>query len=281
MVQNLYRSQKEFSVKADKESVQDFWEAAACGENLYLSGWSQEDYLEQAKVRYQLEPFILSFAEFPHYKTKKILEIGVGLGADHQKFAEAGAICYGIDLTERSIEHTSRRFHLFGLESKLQQGDAENLPFDDNSFDLVYSWGVLHHTPDTAKAIDEVFRVLKPGGKAKIMIYHKYSFVGYMLWIRYGLLRLKPRTSLGEIYSNYLESPGTKAYSVEETEQLFSKFQSLEIDTILTHGDLLTSAAGQRHQSILLSAARLIWPRWLIRTFFPKNGLFMLITATK
>jgi hypothetical protein len=102
-----------------------------------------------------------------------------------------------------------------------------------------------------------------------------------MLWIRYGLLRLKPRTSLGEIYSNYLESPGTKAYSVEETKQLFSKFQSIEIDTIMTHGDLLTSAAGQRHQSILLSAARLIWPRWLIQTFFPKNGLFMLITATK
>ena len=268
-------------MKADKEAVQDFWEAAACGENLYLSGWSQEDYLEQARVRYQLEPYILSFAEFPHYKNKKILEIGVGLGADHQKFAEAGASCYGIDLTERSIDHTARRFQLFGLESNLQQGDAENLPFDNDYFHLVYAWGVLHHTPDTVKAVDEVFRVLKPGGTAKIMIYHKYSFVGYMLWIKYGLLKLKPGTPMSEIYSDYLESPGTKAYSVEEAKQLFSKFQSLEIETVLGHGDLLTSSAGQRHRSILLSVAKLIWPRWIIRTFFPSNGLFMLITATK
>lgn len=268
-------------MNTDKKAVQDFWDAASCGENLYLAGWTKEDYLEQAKIRYQLEPYILSFADFPHYKDKNILEIGVGLGSDHQKFAEAGAICYGIDLTERAIDHTSRRFQLLGLKSNLQQGDAENLPFDDNSFDLVYSWGVLHHSPDTVKAVDEVFRVLKPGGQAKIMIYHKYSFVGYMLWLRYGLFRLNVMTSLEKIYSKYLESPGTKAYSVEEAKQLFRKFRFLEIDTLLGHADLLTSSAGQRHRGILLSVVRVIWPRWVIRRFFPKHGLVMLITATK
>jgi ubiquinone/menaquinone biosynthesis C-methylase UbiE len=267
-------------MKTKKEAVYDFWEDESCGE-IYLTGSSQEDYLEQAKLRYELEPFILNFADFNRYKGKKVLEIGVGLGADHQKFAEADAILYGIDLTRRAIDHTHHRFDLLGLISKLKVADAENLPFDDETFDLVYSWGVLHHSPDTPKAIDEVFRVLKSGGVAKLMIYHKYSFVGYMLWIRYALLRLKPLTSLKEIYEKYLESPGTKAYSVSEARNLFSKFQAVEIQTVLTHGDLLTSSAGQRHQGLMLSIARSIWPRWIIRSFFPNHGLFMLIKAAK
>jgi SAM-dependent methyltransferase len=268
-------------VTSEKKAVHEFWEQAACGENLYLKGLGKEDYLEQEKIRYELEPFILEFAEFERGRDKKVLEIGVGLGADHQKWAEAGAILYGIDLTQRAIAATQHRFELLGLKSDLQVADAENLPFGDETFDIVYSWGVLHHTPNTAKAMDEVLRVLKPKGVAKLMIYHKYSFIGYMLWLRYALLGLKPLTSLDEIYGIYLESPGTKAYSVSEAHKLLSKFQSVEIQTVLTHGDLLTSSAGQRHQGLMLTVARSLWPRWIIRTFFPKHGLFMLIQATK
>ena len=94
----------------------------------------------------------------------KVLEIGVGLGADHHQFAAAGAELFGIDLTERAIAHTQHRLTVFGLKSDLAVGDAENLNFPDESFDKVYSWGVLHHSPDTPKAIAEVWRVLKRGG---------------------------------------------------------------------------------------------------------------------
>src|SRR5437016_2153494 len=94
---------------------------------------------------------------------RRVLEIGVGLGADHQRFAEAGAELYGIDLTDRAVRHTQGRLALFGLTSKLEVGDAERLNFPDEYFDCVYSWGVLHHTPNTAAAIAEVRRVLKPG----------------------------------------------------------------------------------------------------------------------
>src|SRR4029434_1670655 len=96
-----------------------------------------------------------------------VLEVGVGLGADHQLFAHAGARLTGIDLTERAIEHVRRRFEAFGLHSDLRVAHAEHLPFADSSFDLVYSWGVLHVTPDTAGAIREVWRVLRPGCPAK------------------------------------------------------------------------------------------------------------------
>lgn len=268
-------------VTTDKQRVHDFWNEAACGENLYLQGTDRQNYESQARKRYELEPYIAGFAGFDRARGKRILEIGVGLGADHQRFAEAGAVLAGIDLTGRAVEHTARRLAAFGLSSQLAVGDAERLDFPDESFDLVYSWGVLHHSPDTPRVVAEVWRVLKRGGTAKAMIYHAWSLVGLMLWIRYALLGLRPWLSLREIYARYLESPGTKAYSVGEARRLFSAFSEVSIRVVLTHGDLLESMAGQRHQGVLLSLARKIWPRALIKRFFPGLGLFMLIEARK
>lgn len=266
----------------NKLLVKDFWNEASCGEELYLKGESLKDaYINQSLIRYRLEPYIISFANFEGAKNKKVLEIGVGLGADHQKFAEAGAELFGIDLTERAIKNTSERLKLFGLNSSLSTGDAEHLKFENNTFDQIYSWGVIHHSPNTQQAIDEIYRVLRNDGKAKIMIYHKYSFVGYMLWLRYAFLKLKPFTSLAEIYSKYLESPGTKAYTTKEAYEMFSKFSSVQISTVLTHGDLLTSQAGQRHNGFILTIARKLFPVWLIKKIFPTHGLFMLISASK
>lgn len=233
------------------------------------------------KTRYALEPYIIPFAGFAESKGKKVLEVGVGLGADHQMFAENGAILHGCDLTERAIGLTRQRLEIFGLRSELQVADAENLPYADDTFDKVYSWGVIHHSPDTPKAASEIHRVLKEKGKAKIMIYHKKSMVGYMLWLRYGLMRFRPFTSLETIYSRYLESPGTKAYTTKEAKKMFSMFKDVSIRTELSHGDLLSSGAGQRHQGVLLKIARKLYPRTVIRRFFPTHGLFMLIDLTK
>lgn len=265
----------------DKLQVHDYWNEAACGEALYLKGLDRSGYEEQARKRYELEPFIDKFAGFDIAKGKRVLEVGVGLGADHQRFAEAGADLYGIDLTERAVEHTKRRFTAYGLPSQVSVGDVENLDFPGEYFDLVYSWGVLHHSPDTARAVSEVWRVLRRGGEARVMIYHKWSLVGFMLWTRYALVKFRPWLSMSDIYAHYLESPGTKAYSVTEAYQLFSAFHEVSIHTVLTHGDLLNSMAGQRHQGALLSLARKIWPRALLARFFPGTGLFMLVAAKK
>jgi SAM-dependent methyltransferase len=261
--------------------VKQFWEQASCGEELYLNGHDRDDYDRQSRERYRLEPEILRFAEFERHGNRDVLEIGVGLGADHQRFAQAGAKLTGIDLTQRAVAHVKRRFEMLGLESDLHVGNAEQLPFADNSFDLVYSWGVLHVTTDTPRAIQEVLRVLRPGGEARIMIYHKYSFVGYMLWARYALGRLKPWLSLSHIYTHYLESPGTKAYTIAEARQLFTGFEIDEIRTELTHADLLTSDVGQRHRGRALAIARRFWPRRLIRSRFRRHGLFLTVRARK
>lgn len=265
-----------------KQAVHDFWNDASCGEDLYLKGDDDRDaFNNQLKERYRLEPFIPPFAGFADTKGKKVLEIGVGLGADHQMFAQHGALLSGVDLTERAIEHTSRRMQLFGYNSHLQVADAEHLPFPADAFDLVYSWGVIHHSPDTPKAAREIYRVLQPGGEARVMIYNKHSMVGYMLWLRYALLKLQPFTSLDKIYARYLESPGTKAYTTAQARTLFSDFSEVKIETVLTHGDLLSSHAGQRHKGALLTIARKLYPRAIIRSLFPTAGLFMLISLRK
>jgi ubiquinone/menaquinone biosynthesis C-methylase UbiE len=270
-------------VDSAKKSVHDFWNEASCGEKLYLTDSNQQGYIDQAKIRYELEgDMIIPFACFSESKDLKVLEVGVGLGADHQKFAEAGvADLYGIDLTEKAVEHTRKRLESFDLLSNLSVGDAEALDFPDETFDLVYSWGVLHHSPDTPKAISEVLRVLRIGGRARIMIYHKLSLIGYMLWVRYALLRLNPWLSLSEIYSKYLESPGTKAYSLAEAKELFSGFRDVKIKTPLGHGDLLESDVGQLHRGVALTVVKKLWPRWLIRRVMANSGLFMLIEARK
>jgi SAM-dependent methyltransferase len=265
----------------DKKAVEEFWDNASCGEALYLQNHQRDGYVEHARRRYELEPIIEEFAEFASAAGKDVLEVGVGLGADHQRFAQAGATLTGIDLTARAVAHTRRRLALFGYDSVLLTGDAENLQFPADAFDIVYSWGVLHHSPNTPKAISEIHKVLRPGGVAKVMIYHKWSLVGYMLWVRYALLRLRPWLTLKDVYARYLESPGTKAYSLSEARRMFASFTSVQIRTCLTHGDLLESAAGQRHGGALLSLARTIWPRNLLRRYAGSHGLFMLIRAVK
>ena len=265
----------------DKSEVSAYWNKSSCGEAVFLEETDRTGYLQQSESRYQVEPYILDFAQFERYKGLHVLEIGVGLGADHQKFAEAGAIAYGIDLTTRAIEHTKRRFRFFGLESQLLVGDAEYLPFPDNYFDLIYSWGVLHHTPDTKKAVCEIFRVLKSGGEAKIMLYHKQSIVGYLLWIRYAGVRLKLLTSISEILSQHLESPGTKAFSISEAKALLERFKDVKIKVALSDGDLLMQHTGLDHGGWILSVVKKCWPRKTIRRFFSKNGLFMLISCRK
>jgi SAM-dependent methyltransferase len=263
----------------EKLAVQEFWNRRSCGE-VYGTGNSLADQHDaQARARYELEPYIFDFARFADGRGKDVLEIGVGMGADHLGWAKSlPRSLTGIDLTPRAIEHTRARIETHGLASTLECADAEHLPFPDNSFDIVYSWGVLHHSPDTPRAIAEVHRVLRPGGVARVMIYHYWSITGYLLWLRYGMLAGR---SLRSVYARYLESPGTKAYTVAEARYMFRDFPSVSARTQLSFGDLLQGAVGQRHDGVLLKVAKRIWPRALIRALLAKHGLMLLVEARK
>ena len=113
------------------------------------------------------------------------------------------------------------------------------------------------------------------------MIYHKYSIVGAMLWMRYGLGIFKPWRTLTYIYHNYMESPGTKAFSVKEFNAMVSKFKVKNISVALTSHDLLESDAGQRHGGAFLSIARVLLPRRFIRRYMANFGLYLLASLTK
>ncbi len=265
-----------------KQQVRDFWDQAACGE-IYAQGQTLREMLAaQAEARYRLEPYIRDFARFRDGTGRDVLEIGVGMGADHLEWARvAPRSLTGIDLTPRAVAYAKSRLEVYERRSRLLVGDAERLPFADESFDLVYSWGVLHHSPDTAAAMGEVTRVLRPRGLARVMIYHRQSLVGYMLWARYALLAGNPGRSLDEIYAQHLESPGTKAYSADEARRLFAGFSRVEAKPRLSFGDLLEGEVGQRHRGALLSLAKRLWPRRLIERLLPERGLYLLVEAVK
>ncbi|MGI9421309.1 MAG: class I SAM-dependent methyltransferase [Geminicoccaceae bacterium] len=266
------------------DEVRDFWDSASCGEVYARGDDLRRQYQAQADVRYRLEPYLEPFADFAFAGEKDVLEIGVGMGADHQRLAMAGPRSLnGIDLTPRAIEHTRKRLDIFGLESNLQVGNAEHMPFDDESFDFIYSWGVIHHSPNTQNACNEIHRVLRKGGRAKVMIYHRRSVIGAMLWARYGLMKGKPFTSLDHIYHHYLESPGTKAFSVSEASAMFRNFRQTDTEVTLSFGELLEGEVGQRHDGTLLRLAKRFWPRRLIKAVAkPLDlGLMLMITATK
>lgn len=270
--------------KHNLEDVRDFWDKFSCGE-IYASGDSvYENFQNETLTRYKLEPYIKDFANFPSYKGLDVLEIGVGMGSDHSSIAQAlPNSLHGIDLTERSIQKTKERFEIYNLQSNLKVDNAENLSFEDNSFDAVYSWGTLHHSPNTKKCIEEVHRVLRPGGVAKIMIYYKYSSTGFILWLRYGLMSFRPFRSWDDIFANHLESPGTKAYSFKEARELAIQFSEVNLEVQVSHADTFEGEVGQRHKGLLLKIAKIFYPKRLVRYIgrFLPIGLFLLITLKK
>jgi ubiquinone/menaquinone biosynthesis C-methylase UbiE len=198
------------------------------------------------RVRDELDPYIARFADFEGARGKRLLEIGVGLGTDFVRFVRAGAIATGVDLTEHAVALVRRRLELEGLDADLQTADAESLPFEDQSFERVYSWGVLHHTPDTGRAVREAIRVLRPGGDLCVMLYARHSWVSYGMWTRHALLGGRPWRSLADVLAAHMESEGTKGFTKRELRDLFSGLSDLRIDKVRTSYDKQIAGALSR-----------------------------------
>src|SRR5438128_11179619 len=167
-----------------KQRVRAFWQTHPCGTKFSDAEIGTPEFFASLEAhRYRKEWHIPVAANFAATRGLKVLEIGCGMGTDGAQFAKAGADYTGIDLTDAAIELARKRFELSGLQGNFQISDAENLDFADESFDLVSSHGVLHHTPDTARAVREIHRVLVPGGRAIVMLYHRGSY-NYRVGIR-------------------------------------------------------------------------------------------------
>ncbi len=252
---------------AHNDQVRSFWEQETCGTSPAIvqdaPKGSRAWFERIEEYRYRQEPYIHAIAQFTRQCGRRILEVGVGAGTDHLQFARAGALCHGVDLTDAAIRTTTAHLAAHGLASLLQRIDAERLPFDDAFFDLVYSWGVIHHAEHPERIVQEIHRVLKPGGRFVGMIYGRRSWLALKFWFRFALLRGRPWRSVADVLALHMESAGTKAYTIREARQLFAPFAHVSVESIVTCYD----------------EARL--PRWLLRAVPGTWGWFLVIRATK
>lgn len=225
-----------------KAEVKAFWNRQSCDTWRTQSEKFTRGYFEQIEAwRYIDQPFIHAFAQFTRAHGKRVVEIGFGAGTDFIQWLRAGAKATGVDLTEEALANLSHRIEVYGLPKpeQLLVADAEKLPFADGTFDLGYSWGVLHHTPNTEKSVAELIRVVKPGGEIKIMLYNRWSWNTLKFWTRFCLLKAKPWKSFGWALWHHLESVGTKAYTRGEIRRMLAPLgvADVRIETYVTSYD--------------------------------------------
>jgi ubiquinone/menaquinone biosynthesis C-methylase UbiE len=196
----------------DTQQIKQFWNENPVGNNFISYEKDKTFYEKYDAFRYRTEAHILEELDRIDFANKKTLEIGLGQGADSMQLVKRGALYYGIDLTEESVRRVKERFELFNIPYQaVDRMNAEQIGYPDNSFDIVYSHGVIHHSPRIDQIVKEIHRVLKPGGEAVIMLYHKNSYnyyisIGFLR--RLGLLLLMPFPFLAKILSRLTgESP--------------------------------------------------------------------------
>lgn len=175
----------------------------------------------------------------PKYvRNKEVLEVGCGLGGHSEQLSKRGANLSAIDLAPMSVAFTKRRLKMKKLQATVLEADCESLPFPDNYFDYVWSWGVIHHSPNTKECAKEINRVLKPGGELRIMLYHQNSLYWFVnVFLRYGVLQGKLLShSFQDLKNRYTDgkkekgAPLSKYYTSKDIKNLlFPTFEFSEI----------------------------------------------------
>jgi SAM-dependent methyltransferase len=285
-----------------KERVRAFWQAHPCGTKFSDAEIGTPEFFERIEAhRYEKEWHIPAAADFANTRGLRVLEIGCGMGTDGAQFAKAGADYTGIDLTDAAVELARKRFQVSGLKGEFRVADAERLDFPDESFDLVYSHGVLHHTPDIEAAVREIHRVLKPGGRAIVMLYHRGSY-NYRIGIRVlrragaGLLQSEPGIKLinlltGEPLDSLREhaqlarngsssaddflsqstdgagNPLARVYSRREARELFKDFRDVELRAYFLNKRFIPVVGSLLPRAVESAlASRWGWHLWIYAT---------------
>jgi len=265
----------------EKESARAQWNRTPCGSGRYLDEYEPETlaYFDAVRrSRYQVtDTWIPRTVDFTTARGGRVLEIGFGMGSDLLSWAEGGAEVHGIDITEEHFRLANLNFALHGRTADLRLCDAAKIDFPDAHFDVVYSNGVLHHTPDTVRCIGEAWRVLKPGGRLILALYHRWSAYHLITLLLYrGILRGELRR-LGhdgllatiEYGADGIEQkPFVKLYSRRQLRHILGDFREVEICV--------------RHfKGAQLPLGGRFMPRFLERLIEPWLGWYVVAVATK
>ena len=204
------------------DQVRDYWNNRPCNLRHSQSPVGTKEYFEEVEARrYANEPHNYTFPEFDRWKGKRVLEIGCGIGTDAVNFARAGANYTGIDLSAESVKIAKQRFEVFGLTGEIFEANAEELDnvFDPHEkFDLIYSFGVIHHAPRPERVVAHLPGLLKDDGECRVMLYAKNSWKNMLIEANWD----QP-----EAQDN---CPQAVTYTKEEARELFRAFDNVHVD---------------------------------------------------
>jgi 2-polyprenyl-3-methyl-5-hydroxy-6-metoxy-1,4-benzoquinol methylase len=205
---------------ADIEKVRAYWNARPCNLRHSRHPVGTREYFDQVEARkYFVEPHIPGFAGFPKWKGKKVLEIGCGLGTDAVNFVRAGADYTAIEVSEQSLELAKKRFAVYGLKGTFHLGNAEEMTsvIPAQPFDLIYSFGVIHHTPNPERVVAAVKKFMTADSEFRLMMYARNSWKQFMIEAGYD----QPEAQSG--------CPVAFTYTADELRQLLGGFEILEM----------------------------------------------------
>jgi 2-polyprenyl-3-methyl-5-hydroxy-6-metoxy-1,4-benzoquinol methylase len=218
----------------DIQAVEAYWNARPCNIRHSAQPVGTRDYFNEVEARkYFVEPHIPAFADFARWRGKRVLEIGCGIGTDSVNFARNGADLTIVELSQNSLDLTKERFNVFGLDARFIQGNAEQLdqliPAGEK-FDLIYSFGVIHHSPNPRKIVESLRRLMKPDSELRLMIYNRFSWKVLWMYLQYGPENLGRLRGLIARYSEAQTGcPITFVYSDAEARRLLDGFDVLRV----------------------------------------------------
>lgn len=201
------------------DTVKEFWDHRPCNIRHSDKEIGTKEYFDEVtKRKYFVESHIKPFANFEAYKDKDVLEVGCGIGTAAQSFIEHGARYTGIDVSPYSIELAKKRLNVYSLKGEVFEGDIQTLVIPDKKFDLVYSFGVLHHINDLDSALKNIYAMLKPGGQFKLMMYASNSWKN--MCIKHGLDQFEAQSGV----------PIANTYTKDEMKEILKDFVNIHID---------------------------------------------------
>jgi 2-polyprenyl-3-methyl-5-hydroxy-6-metoxy-1,4-benzoquinol methylase len=264
--------------------VSDYWNARPCNIRHSTKPVGTREYFDEVEARkYMVEPHIPGFAEFDRWRGKKVLEIGCGIGTDTINFARAGAQVTSVDLTEKSLDVARQRAKVFGFEDRVRfiQANAEKLSdyVPVEPYDLVYSFGVIHHTPHPERVVEEIRKYVKPESTVKIMVYNRWSWK--VLWILfvYGKGQF---WKLNRLIADYSEAqtgcPVTYSYSRTDGRKLLEDHGFKTTDTLVDHIFAFSIPEYVKYQYKRVWYFRWM-PRFLFRALERAFGWHLCLTA--
>jgi len=211
------------------DHVQEYWDRRPCNIRHSTKPPGSREYFDEVEKRkYFVEPHIPRFAEFPRWQDKRVLEIGCGIGTDTINFARNGASVTAVDLSEKSLEMARKRAEVYGLADRIRfyHGSAEQLEqvVPPQTFDLIYSFGVIHHTPHPERVLEQLGSYSRPGTTVEFMVYNRHSWKVFWILLTYGKCQF---WRLKELIARYSEAetgcPVTYSYSRRELRELMER----------------------------------------------------------